>query len=173
MTIAEELGFDVVLRDGGAVEFDEGTVFAQAFGVHGPTNQFLACTGFAIDEDASVGGGHQFDLLAKSLHWDGVSSNCSLLELARELLVVLAHLASLHRVLENDEGTLERERLFEEVVGPKFGGAHGRFNGPVTTDDDDLRDVLAFHLANLGKGVETIAIGQPDVQQDNVVGSIA
>src|SRR5207237_6197324 len=103
---------------------------------------------FSIDENTSVGGGHQLDLLAQRLHRNGVSSYRSLRELTGELLVVLAHLAGLHRVLENDESALERERLFEKVVGAEFCGAHCRFDRPVATDDDDLGDVRAFHPAN-------------------------
>ena len=31
----------------------------------------------------------------------------------------------------------------------------------------------AFHLANLGEGVEAVAVGQPDVEQDDIVGGVA
>ena len=36
-----------------------------------------------------------------------------------------------------------RERLFEEVVGAEFGGAHGGLNGAVAGDHDDFRAVFA------------------------------
>ena len=72
VAVAEELGLDVVLGDGGAVELDEDAVFAQGFGVHGAADEFFAGAGFAVDEDAAVGGGHQLDLLAEGLHGDGL-----------------------------------------------------------------------------------------------------
>jgi hypothetical protein len=51
---AEELGFEEVFGDGGAVEGDEGTGAARA--VEGGGDAFLANAGFALDEDADVGG---------------------------------------------------------------------------------------------------------------------
>ncbi len=142
MAVAEELGLDVVLGDGGAVEFDEDAVFAEGFGVHGAADEFFAGAGFAVDEDAAVGGGHELDLLAEGLHGDALAGDAGLRgELSGELLVVLAHLAGLHGVLEDDEGAVEGERLFEEVVGAELGGAHGGFDGAVAADDDDFGDV--------------------------------
>ena len=98
-----------------------------------------------------------------------LSGHCSLGELPGELLVVLAHLAGLHRIFEDDQSAVERERLFEEVVGAQFGGAHGCFDGAVASDDDDLGNVRRLQLANLCESVETIAVGQPDVEQNDVV----
>ena len=40
-------------------------------------------------------------------------------------------------------------------------------------DDDDLGDARGLELADFGKGVETVAIGQPDVEQDEVVAGVA
>ena len=94
-------------------------------------------------------------------------------ELPRELLVVLAHLAGAHGVLEHDEGAGERERLFEEVVGAELGGAHGGLDGAVAADDDDLGNVGGVHLADLAEGLEAVAVGQPDVEQHDIVGGVA
>ncbi len=33
--------------------------------------------------------------------------------------------------------------------------------------------LAAVHLADLGEGVEAVAVGQPDVEQDDVVGGVA
>ncbi len=174
MAVAEELGFDVVLGDGGAVELDEGAVFAQGFGVHGAADEFFAGAGLAEDEDAAVGGGHELDLLAEGLHGDAVAGDGGLGgELAGELVVVLAQAAGLHGVLEDDEGAVEREGLFEEVVGAELGGADGGFDGAVAADDDDLGDAVGRKLADVGEGVEAVAVGQPDVEQDDVVGGVA
>ena len=171
--VAEEFGLDVVLGDGGAVELDEDAILAQAFGVHGAADEFLAGAGLAIDKDAAVGGGHELDLLAQGLHGDGVAGDAGAeAELADELLVVLAELAGVDGVLEDDEGAVERERLFEEVVGAELGGAHRGFDGAVAADDDDFGQVRGVHLANVGEGVEAVAVGQPDVEQDDVVDGV-
>ena len=94
-------------------------------------------------------------------------------KLAGELLVVLAHLAGLHGVFEDDEGAVEGERFFKEVVGAELGGAHSGFDGAVAADDDDLGDVGGVHLADLVERVEAVAVGEPDVEQDDVVGGVA
>ena len=73
VAIAEELGLDVVLGDGGAVELDEDAIAAQALGVHGAGDEFLAGAGFAVDEHAAVGGGHELDLLAEGLDGDALA----------------------------------------------------------------------------------------------------
>ncbi len=174
MTIAEELGFDVVLGDGGAVELNEHAVFAQAFGMHGARDELFAGAAFAEDEHAAIGGSHELDLLAKGFHGDaGAAQGAFDGELSRELLVVLAHLPRLHRVFEDDEGAGKRERLFEEVVGAEFGGADGGLDGAVAADDDDLRDVGGVHPADLAESFEAVAIRQPDVEQHDVVGGVA
>jgi hypothetical protein len=75
--IAEELGLDVVLGDGGAVELDEDAVLAQALGVHGAADQLLAGAGFAVDQHAAVGRRHQLDLLAQRLHGHAVAGDAA------------------------------------------------------------------------------------------------
>ena len=82
-------------------------------------------------------------------------------------------LAGLHRVLEDDEGAVEGERLFEEVVGAELGGAHGGLDGAVAGDDDDLGRTGRPHPADLGEDVEAVAVGQPDVEQDDIVDGVA
>ena len=118
MAVAEELGVDVVLGDRGAVELDEGAVFAEGFGVHGAADELFAGAAFAEDEDAAVGGGHEFDLLAEGFDGDAGAGDGGLGgELAVEFGVILAETAGLHGVAENNEGAIEGEGFFEEVVG--------------------------------------------------------
>ena len=52
-------------------------------------------------------------------------------------------------------------------------GAHCGLDGAVATDDDDLWNSGAIERANLGEGFETVAVGQPDVEQNDIVGRIA
>ena len=66
--VAEQLAFDEVFGDGGAVHLDEGLGGALADGVDGVGDQFLAGAAFAEDQHAAVGAGHQGELLAQRLH---------------------------------------------------------------------------------------------------------
>ncbi len=141
--------------------------------MHGAADKLFAGSGFAVDENSAVGGGHELDLLAKGLHGDGLAGDGAASELAGELLVVLAHLAGAHGVLDHDERAVEGERFLEEVVCAELGGAGRGFDGAVTADDDDLGDVGAVEGADLGEGVEAVAVGEPDVEQDDVVGGVA
>ena len=80
--------------------------------MHCPANEFFAGAALSIDKDAAVGGGHELDLLAEGLHGDRVAGDRGAeAELADELLVVLAELAGVDCVLEDDEGAVEGERL--------------------------------------------------------------
>ena len=65
VAIAEELGLDVCFGNGGAVEFDEDAVAAEALGMNGAGDEFLAGAGFAVDEYAAVRRGHEPDLLTQ------------------------------------------------------------------------------------------------------------
>ena len=78
VAVAEEFGLDEVFGDGGAVELDEDAVAAQGLGVHGAGDEFFAGAGFAEDEDAAVGGGHELDLLAEGFDGDGLAGDGAL-----------------------------------------------------------------------------------------------
>src|SRR5580658_8005487 len=57
--VAEEFAFDQLCRDGGAVDFYEGTVRKGAFGVQMRGQQFFSSAGFSGEQHASVAtGGH-------------------------------------------------------------------------------------------------------------------
>ena len=116
VAVAEELGFDEVLGDGGAVELDEDAVTAERLSVDGAGDELFAGAGFAEDEDAAVGGSHEGDLLADSLGGDAFAGD--LLaggKLAAEFEIVVVELAGVDGVFDDDEGALEQERFLEEV----------------------------------------------------------
>ncbi len=132
VAVAEELGLDEVFGDGGAVELDEDAVAAEGFGVDGAGDELFAGAGLADDEDAAVGGRGELDLLAEGLDGDGVAGDgVAGGELRGELLIFDAELVGLDGVAEDEEGAVEREGLFEEVVGAELGGADGGFDGAV------------------------------------------
>ncbi len=67
LDVAEHFAFDELLGNRGAVDLHEGLGRARTEGVQGVRHQFLAGAAFAIDQDASVGAGHQAELLAQRL----------------------------------------------------------------------------------------------------------
>ena len=182
MAVAEELGLDEVFGDGGAVELDEDAVAAEGFGVDGARDELFAGAGFAEDEDAAVGGRHELDLLAEGLDGDRLAGDGGAGgELVRELLIFEAERVRVDGVAEDEEGAVEREGLFEEVVGSELGGADGGLDGAVAGDHDDLgrgwaRGVavgVELVFANMREQLEAVAVGEPDVEEDGVEVGVA
>ncbi len=73
--MAEEFAFDQLLGDGGAVDFHEGLLGAQAEQVQGVRHQFLSRPAFAENQHPAVGGSRQRQLLAQRLHGDAVADD--------------------------------------------------------------------------------------------------
>ena len=65
LDVAEQLGFDQFLRDGGAVDRDHGACRRAGLAVNGLGHQFLAGAVAAPDQHPGVGGRDPFDLLAQ------------------------------------------------------------------------------------------------------------
>ena len=163
--MAEEFGLDEVLGDGGAFELEEDAVGAGAFGVHGAGDELLAGAGFAEDEDAAVGGGHEADLAAERPGGDAVAGDVrAARQRLLELAVVGAEAALLDGVADGDEGALDREGFFKEVEGTEFGGADSGLDAAVAGDHDDLGLAFGGERADLREGVEAVAVGEPDVE---------
>ena len=177
VAIAKELGLDEVFGDGGAVEFDKDAIAAERFGMDGAGDEFFAGAGLAEDEYAAVGRRHEFDLLAQGFEGDGLAGEGAFGELAGELLVVFAELVRLDGVAQHEQCAVERERLFEEVVGAELGGADGGFDGAVAGDHDDFGRAGAGRCGlsprMFGEDVEAVAVGQPDVEEHGLVVSVA
>ena len=150
VAIAEELALDVVLGNGGAVQLNENAVAAQASGVDGAGDQLFARAGFAINENAAVGGRHERDLLAESAGLDAFAGDLRFeRKLAAEFDVFGAQSAGFDRIFDDDERALEHQRLFKEVEGAEFGGFHGGLDGGVAGDDDDLGTRRGIERAQL------------------------
>ena len=60
--VAEEFGFEQATGNRGAIDFDEGALFARAEIVNGAGDDLLAGAGFAEDENGAAGGRDEFDL---------------------------------------------------------------------------------------------------------------
>ncbi len=159
VAVAEELAFDEIFGNGSAVQLDEDAVMARAFGVDGAGDEFFAGTGFSIDEDATIGGGHELDLLAYGLGGDAFAGDGGFeSELAFVFEIFVSETACLDSIFHDDQSAFEQERLFEEVEGSKLGGFDGGFDGGVAGDDDDFGAVFGGERAHIVEHVEAVAI---------------
>ena len=108
----EQLAFDELLGNGGAVHLDERLIPPLAVEVQQVGDQLLAGAVFPADEDAPVRGGGELDLLAQRLHGHGVADHDVLLfHLLAQQPVLLLEVALMQGVLYHQQSLLERQRL--------------------------------------------------------------
>ena len=164
--MAEELAFNQVFRDGGAIYLDEHGVFTQALRVDGERHQLFPRARFAIDEHPPVGGGHQGNLLPQRFQRDALPHQLALgLHLFLKIAVFAAQPSGVNRVLDQDQCLFQRERFFQEVIGAKLGGAHRGLNGAMAGDHDDLGRIVGG--AQFLQGFQAIHVRQPYIEKHN------
>ncbi len=167
LLVAEELGFDELLGDGGAVDLDEGLAGPQAVGVDGPGDELLAGAALAVDQDRGVGRGDLEDLLPEVLDQGVMADDLVVfLGLLLEVLALAAEVRLLEGVADADQDPLAVERLFQEIEGPELGGLDRGLDRPLPRDHDDLRHVRA--RPQLGQDFEAALAGHLDVEEDQV-----
>ena len=165
--VAEELRFDELLGDGGAVDLDERLAGPQAVGVDGPGDELLARAALAVDQDGGVGRRDLEDLLPEVLDERVVADDLVvLLGLLLEVLAFPAEARLLEGVADAEEDALAVERLLQEIEGPELGRLDGRLDGALPRDHDDLRDERP--LPELGQDLEAALARHLDVQEDEV-----
>src|SRR5581483_7138751 len=121
--------------------------------------EFFTRSRFTVDQDASVGRGHHADLLAQGFHGNALANNYALgVDLLLELRVFTPQVMGFKGILDEDERLIERKGLFQEIEGPKFSGADGRFNRAVAGNHDDLR--MIFDLPDPLQGFQSIYSGK-------------
>ncbi|MGB8958488.1 MAG: hypothetical protein WCC00_05705 [Candidatus Aminicenantales bacterium] len=167
LLVAEELRFDELLRDGGAVDLDEGLAGPQAVGVDRPGDELLAGAALAVDEHGGVGRGDLEDLLPQVLDEGMVADDLVvLLGLLLEVLALAAEARLLEGVADADKDALAMERLLQKIEGSELGRLDGRLDGPLPRDHDDLRHERPG--PELGQNLETALPRHLDVQEDEV-----
>ncbi len=72
--VPEQLAFDQVLRQGGAVERNQRLLGTVRAGMDGLRDQFLADAGLAADQHRQVRGGHRVDLGLQAAHGGAVAA---------------------------------------------------------------------------------------------------
>ena len=165
--VTEQLAFDQILRDGGAVHFHEHLVFPQALSMDGMGHEFFARTRPAINQHTTISRRHETDLLAQRFHWNAVAYDHTLeLELLLEVPIFLAESLCLDCVLNEDESLVERQRLFQKIVCAELGGTDRGLDRAVPGDHDDLGSI--FEFPDPLQGFQTIDTRKPDIEQNQV-----
>ena len=78
---------------------------------------FFPCPGFPENQHTPVGWRHEVDLLPQRLHGDAFANDRTLrCELFLKLPILNAETLGLHRVLEQDQRLINRERFFQKIV---------------------------------------------------------
>ena len=125
LDVAEELRFDQLLGNRGAINFHERAFAAKARGMQGARNKFLARAAFTIDKDAAVGRRGDGDLLAQRLHGNAIADYLvAVAQFAAQQLVLLFQAALLNGVADENNDPFERERLLDKIEGPEFSSAN-------------------------------------------------
>src|SRR5579863_7058645 len=165
--VPEQLRFDQLFGNCGAIHFDEGHGGSRTTGVKRARDELFARTAFAIDEDAAVGRRGQRDLLAQGLHRNADAENLvPLLEFGPQAAIFGFEAQVLERVAQHERDFVDRERLFDEVEGAQLGRADGGFN--VAVSGNHHRDGRVLAGLNAFEGFEAIHLGQPDVEEHEI-----
>ena len=140
----------------------------------GAGDELFAGAGFAVDEHAAIGRGHELDLLAQGAGLDAFAGDLLFeAKLAAKLEVLRAETPGFDRILHDDQRPLQHERFFEQIEGAELSGFDRGLDGGVAGDDDDFGPGFGIHRAQLVQHFEAIAVGQPDVEQHDVVDRVA
>ena len=101
--VPEQFALDQIFRDRGTIHLNKSFVLAQALGVYGVSHEFLARSGFSIDQDAAVGRRHQANLLAQGLHRNAVAHDDAFrLQLFFQVNIFAVKFLGLDRVLHQE-----------------------------------------------------------------------
>ena len=167
LDVAEQLGFDQFLGDGGAVHRHHGMAAALRLGVDGLGHQLLAGAVAAADEHPGVGGRDPVDLLAQLLHERAVTDEPHPVRAARAQQAVFAfEPRDLQPLADGEHGLVVGKRLLDEVEGAHAGGLHRGLHRAVAADHDHRQ--VGEALADDAQPLQAVHTGQPDVEQDQV-----
>ena len=138
--VAEQLGLEQVLGDGGAIDRDE-LALAPALLVHGPGEQLLAGAASPQEHHGHVGGRHALDGLGDLQHLRRGADDRSEHGLVRASLeppVLFLDLVEVERARDDHPELVDVDRLLVKVVGAHADGLECTFAGAVPGCDDDL-----------------------------------
>ena len=166
--MAEDLAFQQVARDGGAVDGDERLVATAAELVQGIGAELLAGAALAGDEHGGLAGGRVLQDAVDRLHGHGMADEVAEAVAAGfflDLGDLLLELAPFQCVAHRDAQAVGGERLGQEVERPLPHRFDGQTNRGLAGDDHDLDRQAA--AADLAHQVDAVHVGQVHVENEN------
>src|SRR5262249_40810357 len=169
--VAEQLGFDQLFRQGGAVDLDELFFRPQRIEVEGVGDQLLAGAGFADDQHVSVALSDAFNSLVDHLHRLRRADDARIftaLDVAAEALRFADEPTPLQGLGGEQQNLIALERLFDEIIGAGLGGFDGFGIGPMAGYDDHLGVGRALFDGAQQRQPSLAVVGQLQVGQHQV-----
>jgi hypothetical protein len=182
--VAEQLGLQEMLGQGGAVDGHERLGGALAVGVNGPRHELLPRAGLVEDEDVGFRPRGLLDELEDAHHDrappDDVLEPERLLELLAKVSILALQGAMPERAVDGDAELLAREGLGQVVEGALLHGTDRGLDAGESGDDDDRKvrvdlmgppqELEAFDVGHLQIGEEDVRALRFDKRQGLVCG---
>src|SRR5690606_29439116 len=171
LLVTEELAFDELRRESGAVERNEGPLPPEAVLVDRASDQLLAGAVLAGDQDADIRLG---DLLAEIDHLshllavadDPLEAEAAF-EASLEVAVHAQELLPLERLLDAHAQALDVERLDEVVDRASLEGLDRVLDRSMPRKDDDAHE--GIDLLRATEDLHAVDVGHDEIREDEVV----
>ena len=125
----EQLTFDQGLRNGGTIHRDKLSSGSCALQMDGPGHKLFPCPVFPPDQHAAIGRSGCFDQLPQLLHRGRLSHQLELpLDRSPECPVLLFQPVLIQSMFDAQRDILERQGLFNIVIGPQLDRFDRRFD---------------------------------------------
>src|SRR6185436_15332313 len=175
LLVSEQLVFQNVFRQRGAVQGEEWSLDALALGVDGAGDQLLARARFTEDQHAGVGWRHCLDDLIDATHLLGLAGELAVvgesLELRRQLAILLLDGELLEGLRDERLQSIQLvrgKRLLDVVVSTLAHCLHRRIDRRLAGDDDALgRNGPLLQLLQQGEAIHLrhLQIGENDAER--------
>src|SRR5213594_370725 len=172
LLVAEQIGLDERLGDGGRVDGDEGPVTPRALMVDGPRDQLLAGSALAGDQDGGRRPGDLRDqaveLLDRGMPTDDLVEDVRARQLGAQECDLALERPALEGAARQRQDLVLLEGLGQIVEGAELHGGHRGANGLHGGNEDHL-DAFVEGLDAL-EHLDAVHPGQADVEEDEVDG---
>ena len=168
--VAEQFAFQQRFRQRAAGHFHKRLIAPGAVAVDGAGDHRFAGAAFAGNQHGGFGVGHRFDHVENAPHAVIVPHDVfdakPQVELRFQVFVFFEHFALIECAADGDFQFFVDQRLGEQIERAGPNGFDRRFDGAVAGNQNQRRG--GIFLAGIGQQFETIAVGQSDVDQQQV-----
>ena len=167
LLVTEDLAFDQVAWQGGAVEGHKRTLGARTALMDGFGANFLAGPAFARDEDCRLAGPGRIDHVIHGLHGQGRSDKAVIgaaVELLLDRFDDLREALVFERVSQRDDQPVAQERFDEKIVCTEAHGLDRHIDRAVRRDDDHAR--WKGLRRNTFQNFDPVHVRKVEVQED-------